>query len=81
MEARKKSESYYQGMMQDLRLGRLNSAIVKNGLGALVQSREGELQALVGYNVSLLEYDVVRNILFEKYNIDVEKYIPKDKLK
>jgi hypothetical protein len=81
MEARKKSELFYQGMLRDLRMGRLSSSIVKNGLDALVQSREGELQALIGYNVSLLQYDVVRNILFEKYNINVEKYIPRDKKK
>jgi hypothetical protein len=78
MEARKQSELFYQGMLRDLRLGRLNSAIVKNGLDALVQSREMELQALVGYNISLLQFDVARNILFEKYNIEVDKYIPKD---
>ena len=78
MEARKQSELFYQGMLRDLRLGRLSSAIAKNGLDALVQSREMELQALVGYNISLLKFDVARNILFEKYNIDVDKYIPKD---
>lgn len=75
-EARKKSELFYKGMLRDLGMGRLNSSIVKNGLDGLVQSREGELQALVGYNVSLLQYDIARNILFEKYNIDVNKYIP-----
>lgn len=78
MEARKQSELFYQGMMRDLGLGRLNSAVVKNALDAMVQSREMELQALVGYNISLLQYDVARNMLFEKYGIDVEKYIPKD---
>jgi outer membrane protein TolC len=78
MEARKQSELFYQGMLRDLRLGRLNSAIAKNGLDALVQSREMELQSLVGYNISLLQFDVARNILFEKYNIDVDKYMPKD---
>ncbi|MBN2159850.1 MAG: TolC family protein [Spirochaetes bacterium] len=78
MEARKQSELFYKGMLRDLRLGRLNSAIVINGLNALVQSREGELQALVGYNLSLLMYDVARNELFSKYKIDVDKYIPKD---
>jgi tetratricopeptide (TPR) repeat protein len=78
MEARKQSELFYQGMLRDLRLGRLSSAIAKNGLDALVQTREAELQALVGYNISLLQFDVARNILFEKYNIDVDKYIPKD---
>jgi len=78
MEARKQSELFYQGMLRDLRLGRLSSAIAKNGLDALVQTRESELQALVGYNISLLQFDVARNILFEKYNIDVDKYIPRD---
>ncbi|MBN2078819.1 MAG: TolC family protein [Spirochaetes bacterium] len=77
-EARKQSELFYRGMLRDLGLGRLNSAVVKNGLDALVQSREMELQALVGYNIALLQYDVARNILFEKYGIDVEQYIPRD---
>lgn len=78
VEARKQSELFYQGMMRDLGLGRLSSAVVKNALDAMVQSREMELQALVGYNVALLRYDVARNVLFEKYGIDVDKYIPKD---
>lgn len=77
-EARKHSEIFYRGMLRDLGLGRLNSAVVKNAVDALIQSREGELQALVGYNISLLMFDVSRNILFEKYGIDVEQYIPKD---
>ncbi|TFH42142.1 MAG: TolC family protein, partial [Chrysiogenales bacterium] len=77
-EARRQSEFFYRGMLRDLGLGRLNSAVVKNGLDALVQSREMELQALVGYNIALLQYDVARNVLFEKYNIDVDSYIPKD---
>ncbi len=81
MEARRQSEIFYRGMLRDLGLGRLNSAVVKNGLDALVQSREMELQALVGYNISLLQFDVARNILFEKYNIDIDKYIPTDKKK
>ncbi|HOT45377.1 MAG TPA: TolC family protein [Spirochaetota bacterium] len=78
VEARKQSEIFYRGMLRDLGLGRLNSAIAKNGLDAMVQSREMELQALVKYNVSLLQFDVARNILFEKYGIDVDQYIPKD---
>lgn len=80
-DAHNKSKLFYYGMLQDLRQGRLSSSIVKNALDALVQSREGELRALVGYNISLLVYDVSRNMLFEKYNIDVEKYIPNDKKK
>jgi len=78
VEARKQSELAYQGMLRDLRLGRLNSAIVKNTLDALIATRDAELSSVVGYNQSVLFFDVARNILFEKYNIDVDKYIPKD---
>ncbi len=77
-EARKQSELFYRGMIANLRRGRLSAATVKNGVDALVQSRMGELGALVQYNVSLLMLDVARNELFEKYNIDVDNYIPKD---
>lgn len=77
-EARKQAEMGYQGMLRDLRLGRLNSAVVKNMLDGLIQTRDMELGAVVMYNVSLLSFDVARNNLFEKYNIDVDKYIPKD---
>jgi outer membrane protein TolC len=79
MEARKQSELFYKRMLGSLRRGRLNSALVKNGLDALVMSREQELQALVYYNISLLQYDVARNELFDKYQIEIEKYIPRDK--
>jgi hypothetical protein len=79
IEARRQSELFYQGMLTNLRRGKITSAVAKNGLDALVQSREQELQALVGYNISLLQFDVARNVLFEKYKIDVDKYIPKDK--
>ncbi len=78
VEARKQAELGYQGMLRDLRLGRLNSAVVKNMLDGLIQTRDMELGAVVMYNVSLLSLDVARNNLFEKYNIDVDKYIPKD---
>jgi hypothetical protein len=78
VEMRKQSELCYQGMMRDLALGRLSSAVVKNALDGMVQSREAELGALVLYNISLLKFDVARNVLFEKYGIDVDKYIPKD---
>jgi len=79
IEARHQSELFYRGMLHNFRLGKITSAVAKNGLDALVQSREQELQALVGYNLALLQFDVARNVLFEKYHIDVEKYIPKDK--
>lgn len=78
-EGRRQSELFYNGMLKNLKMGKLSASIVKNGLDALVQSREMELQALVGYNIALLMFDVARNELFNKYKIDVDKYIPRDR--
>ena len=76
-EARKQSETYYGRLLANLRRGRFTAAVVKNGLDAMVTSRQSELEALVAFNISLLQFDIAKNELFEKYKIDVNKYIPK----
>ncbi len=76
-EATRESEVYYDRLLANLRRGRLNAAVVKNGLDAMVASRQQELEALVQYNVSLLQLDLATNSLFERFNINVDKYIPK----
>jgi outer membrane protein TolC len=78
-EARIQAETYYRRLLASLRRGRFTAAVVKNGLDAMVESRQRELETLILYNVSLLQLDVSRNELFERYNIDVNKYIPKDR--
>ncbi len=75
--ARTESEAYYKRMLKSLRRGRFNAASVKNALDAQVQTRQGEFGALIRYNIALLEFDVSKNELFDKYNIDIDKYIPK----
>jgi outer membrane protein TolC len=76
-EARKQSELYYDRLLANLRRGRFTAAVVKNGLDAMVATRQRELEALVAYNIALLQFDIAKNELFEKYKIDVNKYIPK----
>jgi hypothetical protein len=40
----------------------------------MVASRQRELEALVNYNIALLQFDLSKNEIFRKrYNIDVEK--------
>lgn len=74
-EARVQSERYYLRLHSYLRRGRFTAATVKNGLDAMVDSRQRELEALVAYNISLLELELAQNELFKKYNIDIDKYI------
>ncbi len=76
-EARKQSEVYYGRLLANLRRGRFTAAVVKNGLDAMVATRQRELEALVVYNIALLQFDIAKNELFERYKIDVNKYIPK----
>jgi len=77
-EARMQAEIYYDKMLINLRRGRFTAAVVRNSLDALINSREQELQLLVLFNASLLDFEVSKNDLFETYGIDVEKYIPKE---
>jgi len=77
-EAREQAEIYYRKMSANLRRGRFTASTVREALDALIMSREGELKALVYFNVSLLQFEVSKNQLFETYKIDVEKYIPKE---
>ena len=78
-ESRIQSEAYFNKMVSALTRGRLDSATVKNGLDALIISRQAEVSALIVYNVSLFEFLVAKNQLWEKFDIDVEEYIPKHK--
>ncbi|MDY6934458.1 MAG: TolC family protein [Spirochaetota bacterium] len=76
--ARIESEKYYRHLLTNLQRGRFSAAVVKDGLVALIGFRERELGTLVQYNVALLQLDIAKNELFEKYQIDIDKYIPKE---
>ncbi|HOO70820.1 MAG TPA: TolC family protein [Spirochaetota bacterium] len=79
MEARREAEISYRRMLDNLRRGRLAATVLKDGLDGLIESRQRELDALIYYNISLLLFDVSKNELYEKYAIDVDKYIPRDR--
>ncbi len=78
-ESRKQAEIYYRRLYQSMKRGRFTAATVKNALDAMVDSRQRELEALIQYNISILEFDVARNYLFDRYQIKVDNYIPKEK--
>lgn len=75
------AEIYYTRLMKNLRRGRFSAADIKDALDGLVDSRHGELQALIQYNASLLQFDIVQNHFFEKYGIDMAEIIKKKKEK
>ena len=77
-ESRKQAEMYYRNILINMKRGRIAASSVRDALDSLVNSREMELQRLVEYNVSLIEFEVSKNELFEAYNIDINRYIPSD---
>lgn len=73
--AKSESEDSYRKLIAKSRQGRFNSATVKSSLDNLIEARHQELQALVNFNISILQLDLAKNEIFEKYNVDVEKLI------
>jgi outer membrane protein TolC len=78
-DANRQAAAFYNKMLQSLQRGRLSTADVKNGLDAMLNSRQNELTALVYFNAAILQFEVAKNELFDKYQIKADDYIPKDK--
>lgn len=77
--ARVESEQYYQKVLVKFRQGKVTSLAMRTALEAMAQSRQQALESLVLYNVTLLQYDLAKNEIFERYHVDVEKYISEAK--
>lgn len=78
-EARAQSEIYYRKLRDNFKKGRFTSAVVKNGLDTMIETRFAELRSLVHYNITLLRFHLAKNTLFEQYHINVTDYLPKEK--
>ena len=72
----KQSEVYYKGIYNSFRLGRFNALAVKNALDTYVQNQLQEIQARINYNINLMRYDLSKNALLERFEINVDKLIP-----
>ena len=60
-EARKEAETYYYTMLTSMRRGRFTASTVRDAINAIMTCREAELQVLIMYNLSLLEFEVAKN--------------------
>lgn len=74
-QAAREAELYYERLLVRVRQGKFNSVAVKQALDNLVLLKQKELEARVNYNVALLQFDLAKNEVFERYNVDVEKYL------
>ncbi|HNO27070.1 MAG TPA: TolC family protein, partial [Leptospiraceae bacterium] len=69
------TDRYFRGLYAKYSSGRFTSLMVKNALDALAQSELQIIQAKVNFNINLVRYDLVKNALFEKYEVDPDKVI------
>ena len=77
--SRKESEAFYSRMLARTRTGKLNFQLVGQALENMVANRQRELESLVNYNIALLQYDLAKNEIFERYGVNVERILEKIK--
>jgi len=70
-----RNENYYQGLLYRYGQGRFTAVALKNALDAVAQSRNYLAEALIQFNISLVRYDLARNMVWKRYNIDIDKVI------
>ncbi len=78
-QAYNKTYQFYLGLLNGYQKGRFNATAIKNALDALLQAEKGYNQALINYNIVLVRYDLLRNKIFEKFNIDIDEVLNKQK--
>jgi len=76
---RKESEAFYNRMLARTRTGKLNYQLVGQALENMVANRQKELEALVNFNIAILQFDLSKNEIFERYGVNVEKILERVK--
>ncbi|EPG73113.1 outer membrane efflux protein [Leptospira fainei serovar Hurstbridge str. BUT 6] len=69
------AEKFYTGILPRYRFGRTTSVNVKNALDLVAQARYGLMQAKVNYNTALVQYELSKGTLFQKYGMDAEEIL------
>ena len=69
------ARSYYEQVYKRFSQGRYESTHLKLAFDNYIMLKNSALKSLVDYNVSLLELDIAKNTVFEKYSIDIDKAV------
>ncbi|MDH4200144.1 MAG: TolC family protein [Spirochaetia bacterium] len=71
----RESQAYYEKIMQNAAKGRFNSIVAKNALDTIIDARQKMLEAIVQYNIALLQFDLSKNEIFDRYNIHITELL------
>jgi len=74
-EIRKESQLYYNAVLEKNKNAKFDSAMVKNALDSVINARQRELEMIIKYNIALLQFDLAKNEIFDRYGINVNKII------
>jgi outer membrane protein TolC len=76
------ARAYYEQVYRRFSQGRYESTQLKLAFDNYIMLKNSALKSLVDYNVALLELDIAKNSVFEKYSVDIDKvisrYIPQE---
>jgi outer membrane protein TolC len=73
--AAKEADLYYKNAFRRFEQGKVTAVTMKLAIDAMVNARYRALESLVQYNVSVLQFDLAKNEVFDRYHVDVEKYL------
>ena len=76
-EAKDYAQGYYKQVLAKFKRGRYSAVQLKMALDEYLIAWQTELQSLIDYNVSILKRDLARNVVFDNYNIDIDRILKK----
>jgi outer membrane protein TolC len=77
-QASDNAQIYYEFILRKFTQGRYESTYLKLAFDNYILLRTNALKTLVDYNIALLQFDIAKNTVFEKYSIDVDALVSKN---
>lgn len=75
----KDSQLYLDALLMRLKQGKLSTIELKNAVDMMVAANNSHAEAVTGYNMALLNLDLVTNTIFEKYHLDMHPIVKETK--
>ncbi len=73
--AMEQTQLFYSRILIRYRQGRFTAEGLKSGLDALFQARLGYMRAKVNFNMALVRYDMIRNQIWSKFDVNIDDVI------
>lgn len=75
----KDSQLYLDALLVRLKQGKISSVELKAAVDMMVVANNSNAEAVTGYNMALLNLDLVTNTVFEKYHLNISSIVKETK--